>query len=127
MSPRKSERIMNLAICLLLARRFVEKSQIREVVEGYHDLSDAAFERTFERDKDELRLMGVPVETGSNSALFPDEIGYRIRRKDFELPPISFTPEEYSSAWPRPPPPGRPRPTPRRPAIRPWPSCVPPA
>lgn len=97
MSPRKSERIMNLAICLLLARRFVEKSQIREVVEGYHDLSDAAFERTFERDKDELRLMGVPVETGSNSALFPDEIGYRIRRKDFELPPISFTPEETAA------------------------------
>lgn len=88
---------MNLAICLLLARRFVEKSQIREVVEGYHDLSDAAFERTFERDKDELRAMGVPVETGSNSALFPDEIGYRIRRKDFELPPISFTPEETAA------------------------------
>lgn len=97
MSPRKSERIMNLAICLLLARRFVEKSQIREVVEGYHDLSDAAFERTFERDKDELRAMGVPVETGSNSALFPDEIGYRIRRKDFELPPISFSAEETAA------------------------------
>lgn len=88
---------MNLAICLLLARRFVEKSQIREVVEGYHDLSDAAFERTFERDKDELRAMGVPVETGSNSALFPDEIGYRIRRKDFELPPISFSAEETAA------------------------------
>lgn len=88
---------MNLAICLLLARRFVEKSQIREVVEGYHDLSDAAFERTFERDKDELRAMGVPVETGSNSALFPDEIGYRIRRKDFELPPISFSPTETAA------------------------------
>ncbi|WP_245840737.1 helix-turn-helix transcriptional regulator [Propionicimonas paludicola] len=88
---------MNLAICLLLARRFVEKSQIREVVEGYHDLSDAAFERTFERDKDELRAMGVPVETGSNSALFPDEIGYRIRRKDFELPPIGFTQTETAA------------------------------
>jgi len=88
---------MNLAICLLLARRFVEKSQIREVVEGYHDLSDAAFERTFERDKDELRAMGVPVETGSNSVLFPDDIGYRIRRKDFELPPIGFTPEETAA------------------------------
>jgi proteasome accessory factor B len=97
MSPRKSERIMNLAICLLLARRFVEKSQIREVVEGYHDLTDAAFERTFERDKDELRAMGVPVETGSNSVLFPDEIGYRIRRKDFELPPISFTQTETAA------------------------------
>ncbi|CAL8973029.1 Protein PafB [Propionicimonas sp. T2.31MG-18] len=97
MSTRKSERIMNLAICLLMARRFIEKTQIRQVVEGYHDLSDAAFERTFERDKDELRAMGVPVETGSNNPLFPDEVGYRIRRKDFELPAIEFTPSETAA------------------------------
>ncbi|MCB0890882.1 MAG: DNA-binding transcriptional regulator, partial [Propionibacteriaceae bacterium] len=63
MAPRKSERIMNLAICLLLARRFLDKNHLREVVEGYGGLSDAAFERTFERDKDDLRAMGVPVET----------------------------------------------------------------
>ena len=49
MAPRKSERIMNLAICLLLARRFLDKNHIRDVVEGYAGLSDAAFERTFER------------------------------------------------------------------------------
>ena len=88
---------MNLAICLLMARRFIEKSQIREVVEGYHDLTDAAFERTFERDKDELRRLGVPVETGSNDALFPDEVGYRILRKDFELPPIEFSAAETAA------------------------------
>lgn len=88
---------MNLTICLLLARRFVEREQIRELVEGYHGLSDQAFERTFERDKDDLRAMGVPVETGSNSALFPDEVGYRIRRRDFELPEIDFTPAELAA------------------------------
>ena len=88
---------MNLAICLLLARRFIDKAQIRQVVEGYHDLSDAAFERTFERDKDELRAMGVPIETGSNNPLFPDEAGYRIRREDFELPAIEFTPAETAA------------------------------
>lgn len=88
---------MNLAICLLMARRFIEKSQIRQVVEGYAGLSDAAFERTFERDKDDLRGMGVPVETGSNNPLFPDEVGYRIRRKDFELPAIEFTPAETAA------------------------------
>ena len=97
MAPRKSERIMNLAICLLMARRFLDKNHIREVVEGYAGLSDAAFERTFERDKDDLRAMGVPVETGSNSTLFPDEIGYRIRRQDFELPPIDFTGAEATA------------------------------
>ncbi len=88
---------MNLTICLLMARRFVEREQIRELVEGYHGLSDQAFERTFERDKDDLRQMGVPVETGSNSVLFPDELGYRIRRSDFELPEIDFTPAETAA------------------------------
>lgn len=97
MTQQKSERIMNLAICLLMSRRFVDKARIREVVEGYHDLSDAAFERTFERDKDELRHLGVPVETGSNDPLFPDEVGYRILRKNFELPPIEFTPAETAA------------------------------
>ncbi|MFT4294275.1 MAG: WYL domain-containing protein [Micropruina sp.] len=97
MAPRKSERIMNLAICLLMARRFLDKNHIREVVDGYAGLSDAAFERTFERDKDDLRAMGVPIETGSNSSLFPDEIGYRIRRQDFELPPIDFTAAEATA------------------------------
>lgn len=94
MASRKTERIMNLTICLLMARRFVDKAYIRQVIEGYHDLSDASFERTFERDKDELRRLGVPVETGSNDPFFPDEVGYRIRRADFELPPIDFTPAE---------------------------------
>lgn len=97
MTQQKSERIMNLTICLLMARRFVDKAHIREVVEGYHGLSDAAFERTFERDKDELRLMGVAVETGSNDVLFPDEVGYRIRREAFELPAIEFTAAETAA------------------------------
>ena len=88
---------MNLTICLLMARRFVEREQIRELVEGYRGLSDAAFERTFERDKDDLRAMGVPVETGSNSTLFPDEVGYRIRRRDFELPEIDFDAAETAA------------------------------
>lgn len=97
MAPRKSERIVNLTICLLSATRYLPKSQIRDVVEGYRGLSDAAFERTFERDKDDLRAMGVPVETGHNEALFDDEPGYRIRRSDFEFPPVEFTPAEATA------------------------------
>lgn len=97
MSARKSERIMNLAICLLMARRFLPREQIRAAIEGYHGLSDGAFERTFERDKEELRALGVPVETGSNSPLFPDDIGYRISRDDFELPPIEFDAAETAA------------------------------
>lgn len=91
MAPRKSERILNLTICLLSARRFLTRERIRESVEGYAGLSDAAFERMFERDKEELRSLGVPIQTGTQSDYFGDEVGYRIPRGDFELPPIEFS------------------------------------
>ena len=94
MTTRKTERILNLTICLLVSGRFVSKGQIREAVEAYHGLSDAAFERTFERDKDELRALGVPIEVGNFEALFDDEPGYRIRPSEFELPPIDLTADE---------------------------------
>ena len=94
MALRKTERILNLTICLLVSGRYLPKSRIREAVEGYHDLSDAAFERTFERDKDELRSLGVPIEVGSFDPLFDDEAGYRIRASEFELPPIDLDADE---------------------------------
>ena len=96
MTTRKTERILNLTICLLVADRYLTKDRIREAVEGYHDLSDAAFERTFERDKDELRALGVPIEVGSFDVLFDDEPGYRIRPSEFSLPAIDLDAEEAS-------------------------------
>jgi proteasome accessory factor B len=96
MAPRKTERILNLTICLLVSGRYLSKSRVREAVEGYHGLSDAAFERTFERDKDELRALGVPIEVGSFDPLFEDEAGYRILPGEFELPPIDLDAEEAS-------------------------------
>jgi proteasome accessory factor B len=94
MAPRKTERILNLTICLLVSGRYLPKSRIREAVEGYHNLSDAAFERTFERDKDELRSLGVPIEVGSFDPLFDDEPGYRILSSEFALPTIDLDAEE---------------------------------
>ncbi len=93
-TQRKTERILNLTICLLVSGRYLPKSRIREAVEAYHDLSDAAFERTFERDKDELRSLGVPIEVGSFDPLFDDEPGYRISPAEFELPPIELDADE---------------------------------
>lgn len=94
MAQRKTERILNLTICLLVTRNFLPKSRIREIVEGYRDLSDQAFERTFERDKEELRKLGIPLQVGSFDPLFDDEPGYRIERSAFELPPIELDAEE---------------------------------
>ncbi|MPZ61824.1 MAG: WYL domain-containing protein [Propionibacteriales bacterium] len=93
-AARKSERLMNLVICLLVARTYVGKEKIREVVEGYRDQSDEAFERMFERDKEELRELNIPIEIGHVERAFEDEPGYRIRRDAFELPEIRLEPDE---------------------------------
>lgn len=90
----KSERLMNLVICLLVARGYVTKSRIRHVVGGYGEQSDEAFERMFERDKEELREVGIPIETGSNDPFGDEEPGYRILRHEFELPEIRLEPDE---------------------------------
>lgn len=92
MSQRKTERLLNLVICLLATRRYLTLDRIREAVPGYPESGDA-FKRMFERDKEELRELGVPLETGSNS-IWDDEVGYRIRRSDYELPAVSLEPDE---------------------------------
>ena len=46
---------------LLVARNYTTKEQIRELMEPYRASSDEAFDRMFERDKDELRELGIPV------------------------------------------------------------------
>jgi proteasome accessory factor B len=94
-SARKSERLLNLVICLLATRRYLSAEQIRRTVAGYAELSDEAFKRKFERDKEDLRDLGIPLETGSDSA-FDDEPGYRIRRDDYALPDLQFTPAELA-------------------------------
>ncbi len=50
----------------------------------------------FERDKEELRDMGIPLETGGNDAWFDDEVGYRVDRAAYALPEVSFTPDELA-------------------------------
>ncbi|MGH3499976.1 MAG: helix-turn-helix transcriptional regulator [Nocardioidaceae bacterium] len=94
MSARKSERLMNLVIALLVSPGYVTKDRIRYVVEGYRDQGDEAFDRMFERDKEDLRDIGVNIERGSQDRGFGDELGYRIRRDEFELPEIVLEPAE---------------------------------
>ncbi len=92
MSRRKTERLLSLVVCLLSARRYLTAAQIRDAVPGYPE-SFEAFKRMFERDKDELRELGIPLETGTNSA-GDDEAGYRISRQAYELPEIRLEPDE---------------------------------
>jgi predicted DNA-binding transcriptional regulator YafY len=96
-SAKKTERLLNLVICLLHTRRFLSVQEIRTAVPGYDSGSEEAFRRMFERDKEELRDLGIPLETGSHTAAHDDEIGYRIARRDYELPPISLEPDEAAA------------------------------
>lgn len=94
MSRRKTERLLSLVVCLLSARRYLTATQIREAVPGYPE-SFEAFKRMFERDKDELRELGIPLETGTN-APGEEEAGYRISRQAYELPDIRLEPDEVA-------------------------------
>ncbi|WP_375498894.1 helix-turn-helix transcriptional regulator [uncultured Jatrophihabitans sp.] len=101
MAARRAERLVNLVICLLSTRQFLTAERIRDAVPGYEaadgaKATDEAFKRMFERDKAELRDLGIPLETGRNSH-FDAEDGYRIRRRDYELPPIEFDAAEAAA------------------------------
>ena len=88
---------MNLVLCLLSTRQFLTAEKIRTSVAGYSECaSDEAFSRMFERDKNELRDLGIPLETGRVSQFDPTE-GYRINRDAYELPEIDLTREETAA------------------------------
>jgi len=101
MAARRAERLVNLVICLLSTRQYLSAERIREAVPGYEgpdgsDRADEAFKRMFERDKAELRDLGIPLETGRNSAFDSDD-GYRITRREYELPPVEFDAAEAAA------------------------------
>ncbi len=97
MSARRTERLLNLVIALLATRRWLTKEQIRQAVPQYAENDSVeAFDRMFERDKEALRELGVPLETGNSSSWFDDELGYRIDPDAYALPEITFTPAELA-------------------------------
>lgn len=97
MSSAKNERLLNLLICLTSTRQFLTADRIRRAVVAYRQddspRGQQAFERMFERDKEDLRELGVTIETGTNS--FSDTTpGYRITGRDAFLPELSLNPAE---------------------------------
>ncbi|GAA4534730.1 helix-turn-helix transcriptional regulator [Amycolatopsis samaneae] len=97
MSTARAERLVNLVLALLSTRQYLTAERIRGIVPGYADASsDDAFFRMFERDKTELRELGIPLETGRNSAFDAIE-GYRIARRDYELGEIDLAPDEAAA------------------------------
>ena len=81
---RKSERLVNLTIALLATKRYLTKSEIFRTIEGYEGAPEA-MERMFERDKDDLRSLGIAIELGTFDPIFEDEAGYRITPSSYQL------------------------------------------
>lgn len=92
---RKIERLINLTIALLATKRYLTKSEIFKTVEGYEGSAESK-ERMFERDKDDLRSLGIEIEVGSFDPLFSDEAGYRIKQEKYQFDLGEITPVEVS-------------------------------
>ena len=106
MAQRNTERLLNLVIALLATPRFISREQIRDLVAGYASAkTEDGFQRMFERDKEDLRKMGVEIQVGPTDPTTQEADGYRIRPDDFYLPEIRLTPQEStlvglaSSVW----------------------------
>ncbi|MFI9240147.1 helix-turn-helix transcriptional regulator [Streptomyces sp. NPDC053079] len=105
MAIAKAERLMNLALCLLGTRRPLSKGELRASIEAYIEAgaagaasgdsgSEDAFNRMFERDKDDLRELGLIIETVEG---LDGETGYLARRDSNRLPAITLDVEESAA------------------------------
>ncbi|TDN44634.1 proteasome accessory factor B [Curtobacterium flaccumfaciens] len=96
------ERLFSLVLALLSTESGLTKSEILANVQGYRQRfstggDNASLERQFERDKDDVRELGIPLETietpgaaGNNQTL-----RYRIPKGEYDLPDdVRFTPDE---------------------------------
>lgn len=92
---RKIERLINLTIALLATKRYLTKSEIFRTVEGYEGSAETK-ERMFERDKDDLRTLGIHIDLGSFDPLFADEAGYRIHSESYQLDLGEISSEEIA-------------------------------
>jgi proteasome accessory factor B len=96
------ERLFSLVLALLATDHGLTKTEILSTVQGYRQRfspngDNANLERQFERDKDDIRELGVPLETieAPGQAGNNQNLRYRIPRGAYELPrDISFSAEE---------------------------------
>lgn len=80
----KLERLLNLTAALLTTRRPLAASELVDRVPGY-PADKGAFRRAFERDKEVLRDMGIPLEVGTVPGSDPPVDGYRIAPERYAL------------------------------------------
>ena len=92
------ERILNLLAFLLTAERPVTADEIRTTVAEYDQDSDDAWRRMFERDKDLLRSLGIPLKTKFTD-IWEVEVGYEVPLEEYALEDPELTDEERTALW----------------------------
>ncbi len=95
---RKVERLVNLIALLLNTRRPLTVEEVRNTVPGYQQEDYASFKRMFERDKEELRSLGIPIERRFTDVWEVEE-GYLISKDRYYLPELDLTPDEMAALW----------------------------
>jgi proteasome accessory factor B len=91
----KLERLLNLTALLLAARLPVTAEEVQRQLDYPED--QAAFRRAFERDKDELRSMGIPLRVEPVPGRMPAVDGYRIPRDEYALRDPGLTTDELAA------------------------------
>lgn len=87
------ERVLNLLIYLLESNSPVTADEVRQTVAGYENQTDEAFHRMFERDKDVLRRLGVPIKMEALDA-WEIDYGYTVDPDEYAVPDPGLTQEE---------------------------------
>jgi proteasome accessory factor B len=94
-AAQKLERLLNLTALLLAARLPVTAEEIQRQLDYPED--KAAFRRAFERDKEELRAMGIPVRVEDVPGRMPAIDGYRIPRDEYALRDPGLSSDELAA------------------------------
>jgi predicted DNA-binding transcriptional regulator YafY len=95
---QKVERLVNLIALLLNTRRPLTVEEIRNTIPGYQQEDYSSFKRMFERDKEELRSLGIPIERRYTDVWEVEE-GYLISKDRYYLPELDLTPDEMAALW----------------------------
>lgn len=98
-SAQRLTRLLTLVSTLTETSRPLTARELRERIDGYggEGVSDVAFRATFERDKKELRRLGIDVDVVELDHVHPPETGYRIASSNYALRDPGLTPEEAAA------------------------------
>lgn len=94
---RRIERLINLIAALLETEQPMTADDIRRRIQGYETDNHELFRRTFERDKADLKAMGIPLELRHLDVFGDAAPGYIIPKTSYYLPEIDFQPDEVAA------------------------------